>query len=229
MKAVIYCRVSPRPGVETSQSIATQLAQCRAYAKSLGVEIRSEHTDVGKSGGDPDRDGLRDALDALKRKDILVAYRLDRFARDVYLSCWIDRTVKARGAVLRSASGEGTWDDTPESAMIRGFINVMGEYMRTMSALRVSAAMRRQQADGRRMGGIVPYGWMRDPDHSKLMLECPEEQEILDRIKELWQEGLKSRRICAILESEGFRARNGNVRWHHNTIERIALRLGLKD
>jgi site-specific DNA recombinase len=86
MKAIVYARFSPRPDAAESESNAAQLDLCRAYAKQMGWTVTDEHQDTALSGDDEDRPGLWAALDALPRKGVLLAYKLDRLARSIYLS-----------------------------------------------------------------------------------------------------------------------------------------------
>ncbi len=117
-KVTCYARFSPRPDAATSESNDTQRDLCRAYATKQGWEIVAEFADAALSGKDHERPGLWAAMDALKRGMVLLVLKMDRLARDVYLSHTLDREILAKGARLVSVMNEGTWEDRPEDKLI---------------------------------------------------------------------------------------------------------------
>lgn len=72
------------------------------------------------------------------------------------------------------------------------------------------AAMLYYQAQGRRMSDHCPYGWMRDPENPRMMIEHEGEQAVIKRIVELRNEGLSYRTLCKRLTFEGMMNRSGN-------------------
>jgi DNA invertase Pin-like site-specific DNA recombinase len=155
-KAIGYTRVSTD---EQAQSGLGLDAQRAAIVKHLGREPDEMHTDAGLHGDRPDRPGLLAAIDALHQGDTLIVAKRDRLARDMYLSCWIEKEVKRRGAVIVSAAGEGTDDEEPTSVLLRRIIDAFSEFERAMIRQRTSAAMARLRAKGKKTGGDPPYGW----------------------------------------------------------------------
>ena len=167
-------------------------------------------------------------MSALRRGSGLVVYRLDRLARSVYLSHLIEQAVKKRGAVILSASGEGTWTDTPENRLIRHILNALAEYERKVIASRTRVAMLRHQANGRRMSDTPPYGYARDPDNAALLVEVPEERAIIDSLIELWEfRKMSAAAISRAMMAAGVPFR-GRARWHARTVGRILKREGVR-
>lgn len=226
MKAVIYARFSPRRNEDTCESNDTQIELCQAYCQRQGHTVGAIYQDKALSGDTEDRPGLWDAVDALRKGDVLVVYKLDRLARDVYLSCEIERAVEKRGARILSTTGEGTWNDSPEDEMIRGIIRVVAQYERKVMAARTKAAMLRHQRNGRRMSNRIPYGWMPDPDDPARMLKDEGEQAVVERIIELAGRKYNPRHIARTLAGEGVMARTGRM-FGHNTILAILRRVGV--
>lgn len=222
MKAIIYCRFSPRKNHEVCESNETQLEYCRAYAKKAGWDIVGEYSDEAMSGKEYDRPGLWQAVDALRAGYVLLVYRLDRIARDVYLSITVERQIAKKRAKIVSVSGEGTWNDTPENKLLRGQMRLFAEYEREIIAARTKAAMLRHQATGRRMSGQPPYGYQRDPSNPALLIPEPAEQEIIARIKELSASGAGARSICRTLTDDFVQCRGG--KWHHRTVQNVLRR-----
>jgi len=220
-RALIYVRFSPRRNADESESNETQLDLCRAYCRRQGYYVAREFEDRALSGGEEDRPGLWAALEALRRGDVLLAYKLDRLARDVYLSELIQRESARRGATIETVEG-GANGDTPEQRMIRQVLQAFAEYERKVIAARTRAAMLRHQASGRRMSAQPPYGWSVDPDDPARLARNPDEQAIIRRIVELHGEGLGLRAIAHDLDSDGLDCRGGA--WYHTTIKAILSR-----
>jgi site-specific DNA recombinase len=225
VKAIIYCRFSPRPNAEESESIETQLDYCRKYCEEHGLEVAGEYEDRAISGDDEDRPGLWEAVDALRRGNVLVVYRLDRLARSVYLSEYIRRQVEKRKARVEAVQGGGN-GESPEETFIRQVLQAEAEYSRKVTAIRTKYAMQRHQANGRRMSRRCPYGWKPDPENPRLMVKDDQEQAIIDRIVALRQAGQSLRAIRAALEAEGLGFRD-RATWHHTTIQKALKRAGL--
>ena len=226
-KSIIYTRFSPRRNADESESIETQLEYCRSYCARKKYEIAAEYEDRALSGSDEDRPGLWHAVEALKRGYVLVVYRLDRLARDVYLSELLQREAQKKGARIEAVEG-GANGHTPEQQMIRQVLQAFGEYERKVTAARTRAAMLKYQKDGRRMSAKPPYGLMVDPDsprHGKSgkpteLIECPEEQTVIGRIRELWSDGNSLREIARVLTDEGITSRKGTP-LRHQQVARI--------
>ena len=217
-RAVIYTRFSPRRNADESESIETQLDLRRAYCRRKGYLIAGEFEDRALSGADEDRPGLWSAIDALRSGVILVAYKLDRLARDVYLSELIQRETAKRGAIIETVEG-GVNGDSPENRMVRQVLQAFAEYERKVIAIRTRVAMLRHQATGRRMSAKLPYGWTEDPDDPARMVRDADEQAIIRRIVQLDAEGLGLREIARELDDDGTLCRGGQ--WHHSTIKTI--------
>jgi DNA invertase Pin-like site-specific DNA recombinase len=62
---------------------------------------------------------LLDAVNLLRRGDVLVAAKRERIARDPLTMLLVERSARERGAHLISAAGEGTDDDNATSQLLR--------------------------------------------------------------------------------------------------------------
>ena len=223
--AVLYARFSPRRDEKKCKSIDTQLALCYSYCKKKALKILASYEDRALSGSEADRPGLWNAVEALKREYVLVVYRWDRLARDVYLSEIIQREVKKKGAAIEAVEG-GINGQTSEAVLVRQVLQAFAEYERKVIAARTKAAMLRHQAEGRLMGKIPPFGFAIDPEDSKRLVEIPKEQEVIKRIIRERQKDRGLREIGRELEKEGIPCR-GHIHWHHSTIRKILRRAGI--
>ena len=88
MRNIAYMRVSTEEQVNSGLGIEAQEAAIR---KGLGKEPDHIFMDKGVSGGRADRKGLSDAIDSLRKGDVLVVAKRDRLSRDMFLSCWIEK------------------------------------------------------------------------------------------------------------------------------------------
>ena len=224
--ATVYTRYSPRPGAETCESIEVQLERCRAYCAGHGYAIGSEHADREMSGGRADnREALQAAIAATcKSKGVLVVAKLDRLARCTRDALEIVDRLHLAKADLASIS-EQLNTRSPAGKAFFTIMAVFAEFERATISERTSNAMRHFQAGGRRMtrADRCPYGQQLDPVDPSRMIDQPEEQAALERIRQLRAEGLGSKSITKQLDVDGIPSRGH--RWHHSTVRAVLLRL----
>ena len=221
-KAILYARFSPRPNPKDSESIETQLDYCRRYCHGKGYEVVGEFTDAARSGADAGRPGLAAALGATRSGYRLVVYRWSRLARDVYLAEGIVRALRGRNARVEAVDGHGN-EDTAEANLVRQIITTVDTYQRRVNATLTRQAMLRQQAAGKRISIVPPYGHHFDPKDSTRILPDRYEQTVIARICALRKEGLSLRKIARALDKEGLKPRTDKP-WHHWLVARILKR-----
>jgi len=225
--AILYARFSPRPNGEECSSVEKQLERCRAYSAGHGYQVVAEYFDKDLSGGRMDnRPGLQAALDdACKRKAVLVVYKLDRLARNTRECLDMVERLIEHGADLASL----TETVNTRGAVGKFFITILAAFdtlVRDQIRERTSAAMRHHQANGRRMTRFdrCPYGWKPDPDDSGRLVEHPEEQATIARIRRERQQGRGLRQIARTLDQAGIDCRGRP--WSHTTIRSVLRRTG---
>jgi site-specific DNA recombinase len=228
-QAVIYARFSPRPDTHDCDSVEKQRECCQSYCKAQGYSVIAEKNDQDMSDGRADnRPGLQAAIAlACKHKAILVVYKLDRLARNMRDALDVlERLQKSQADLafvferINSRSRMGKFFFTNLVA----FAELGREQIRD----RTSAAMRSYQADGRRMtrADRCPFGQQPDPSDPSRLIDCPEEQAILERIRQLRSEGKGAKAITAALAAERFPYRGCG--WHLTTVRRLLARMDLK-
>ena len=123
MKAVIYARYSSDN--QREESIEGQIRDCRAYAEYNGIDIVGEYIDRAFSAKTDDRpDFQRMVSDSSKKLfDVVLVWKLDRFARNRYDSAFYRYTLRKNG--VRIISVKENISDGPEGiileSMIEGF------------------------------------------------------------------------------------------------------------
>jgi len=235
-KAIVYARFSPRPDAPECESVDKQIWDCRRWAKKNGYEINGEeYSDKALSGSDAERPGLWDAIYALKRGYTLLIRTWDRLARDSYLGEMIQMEVAKKGATIIAIEQSESSHNNPESKLVRTILLALAEYQRQITRARTRAAMRRHQAEGRRMSAQIPYGWKQDIKDAARIVPLDYEQAVVKRIIELKKEKLSLRGICAKLTEEHYRPRVGKRKfkgkveavkgiWHHQLIQGVITR-----
>jgi DNA invertase Pin-like site-specific DNA recombinase len=170
---------------------------------------------------------LADALEALKSHQArgLIVYRLDRLARDLVLQEQLLADARRMGAeVFSTSSAEASYltDDPhdPSRKLIRQVLGAVNEYERAMIALRLRSGRRRKHDNGGCAFGSPPYRWRAV---GRELVEDPEEQAALLRMRELRTVGASYRDSAAALMNEGYRPKRGMV-WYPITIRQILTR-----
>lgn len=232
--AVAYIRVSTDEQAQSGAGLDAQRAAIQRHADDEGMTIRAWYEEAGISGGKGIVDGEHGvALDAssrpqlvaciahLRKNESLLVAKRDRLGRDRLLLLLIERSVRARGARLVSAAGEGTQGTDASSVMLAAMVDMMSEHERTIIRQRTRDALAAKAAKGERIGG-VPYGYQACEG---MLRVCDAEARTLDHIRCLVREGQTSlRAICRALDAGGIVSRSGRP-WHPQTVARIVARL----
>jgi DNA invertase Pin-like site-specific DNA recombinase len=223
-RAIIYTRFSPRRNAEESESCELQLAHCERYAQDHGYEVASVHHDRDVSGADEYREILWKSIDGLRKGDVLLVYKRDRLARNVYLAEQINRAVSHKGGTIEAVSGD-VEGNGPEHTMIRQVLASIAEYERKLIGQRTRHAMRMRQQNGERMGRYAPYGWALDPADPRRMIANDAERQALAAVRQMHAEQAGATAIAKALNRDmPGAARFG--KWTARTVKKIIEREG---
>jgi DNA invertase Pin-like site-specific DNA recombinase len=141
-----YMRVSRADG---SQAVDLQ----RDALLAAGVEQGHLYQDLA-SGKRDDRPGLAAALKALRRGDVLVAWKLDRLGRDLRHLVNLVKDLADRGVGLKVLTGQGAAVDTttPAGKLAFGIFAAIAEFERELIVERTKAGLAAARARGRKGG-----------------------------------------------------------------------------
>ena len=141
-----YARVSKTDG---SQSLDLQRDALRAE----GIDAVNLYHDFA-SGGRDDRPGLDSCLRALRKGDVLVAWKLDRLGRNLAHLVNTVQDLSARGVGLRVLAGQGAQIDTTTAAgrLVFGIFAALAEFERELIRERTVAGLKAARARGRKGG-----------------------------------------------------------------------------
>src|ERR1035437_5265945 len=102
-QAYTYIRVSTEEQKNHGYSPDNQIRQCKDYAQMHGYHIRRMFDDSGRSGRSAEkRPALQQLLKAIETKtiDVVIIYKIDRFARNVGDFDRMYKDFKAKGIKL---------------------------------------------------------------------------------------------------------------------------------
>lgn len=202
MRAVIYLRVSTD---DQSLGIEAQRKACLQYCLNRDISIAGEFFDEGLSGSlqPQDRPALTEALNCLKKGDVLLVAKRDRIARCKKALCLIEMTAEARKARIISTVDEGTWsedENDPMAFMMRSMADTFAQFERLTIKSRTKAALAVKKAKGERTGHI-PFGYRLAADGIHLEID-ENEQNIIRLMRKLNESGMSIRDIANELNKQ---------------------------
>jgi site-specific DNA recombinase len=222
--AIIYLRVSTAGQAEDGVSLDAQEAKARAWCELNDYQVKAVFTDAGISGkSTANREGLQNAIDAVKRDNALVVYSLSRLARSTKDTIEISEKLASKGVDLVSLS-EKIDTTTAAGKMVFRMLAVLSEFERDQVSERTSNALQHKKSKGERVGS-VPYGFKLAMDKVKLIKDKAE-QAMIALCKELKQQNLSLRKIAAKLLEQGFKNRVGSA-FNAQTIKNILIANGV--
>ena len=162
MKAVIYARYSSDN--QREESIEGQLRENKAFAEKNGIEIIGTYIDRALSAKTDNRPEFQKMIkDSSKGLfDIVIVWKLDRFARNRYDSAFYKATLKKNNVKVMSATeniSEGA-DGILLEAILEGF----AEYYSVELAEKIKRGMTENALKLRSNGVRAPIGYYIDDE-----------------------------------------------------------------
>ena len=148
------------------------------------------------------RIGWIDLMSTIESGDIIVVHRLDRLSRDTMNYLVVEQSLQKMGVSIQFI--EGVNGDDAMSKMIRTVLSAMAEFERSMIATRIKQTMQVMKADGKYLGGAVPYGYTNQDGYLTPDLK---EQNIISLMKSKREEGLSYNKIAIFLNDNGYQSR----------------------
>ena len=219
-KAVIYARYSSHN--QTEQSIEGQLHDAYDFAKRENLTVIGEYIDRAISGTKDDRpDFQRMIRDAEKKQfDIVLVWKLDRFARNRYDAAMYRAQLKKSG--VRIVSVMENISDNPEGIILEGLLESLAEYYSANLAENVKRGLRESREKGIWTYGLPPIGY--EIKDKRLVID-PETAQLPKLIFQKYLETKSMSYVADWLNKQGYRTRDGCIfrpfgirRIIHNTI-----------
>jgi DNA invertase Pin-like site-specific DNA recombinase len=231
MRVIGYVRVSTMGQATDGYGLAEQERAIRAWCKDNGHKLLRIERDEGKSGtlDVHERPGLAEVMRAIEtaEAEAVVIPALDRLARVLHVQeAALQSVWKRGGRVFAADHGEVMQDDPddPVRTFIRQVLGAAAQLDRGMIIKKLrngraaKAAAAREAGDNRHAYGAPPYGKRAQGGR---LVDDPDEQEVIARIRELRAAGRSLRAVAEILAAEGHAPRNGG-RWHPTQVRRLA-------
>lgn len=217
MKAVIYARYSSEN--QTEKSIEGQLQENKEFAKRNNIEIVGEYIDRAISGRKEERPGFQKMIADAKNKqfDYVIVWKMDRFARDRYISAVYKRELKKFGITVISAM-ENIDTTTPEGAMFEGILESWAEYYSANLSQNVKRGMNLLQQEAKYVGGHIPTGLLVNED--KKFIKNPKTNLYVKESFIMCKNGYSTNDIIEYLDKNGVKNSYGK-KHTHNTVTRI--------
>ena len=162
MKAVIYARYSSDS--QREESIEGQLRECAAFAEKNGITVLRHYIDRAYSAKTDNRPEFQNMIkDSGKRLfDIVIVWKLDRFARNRYDSARYKATLKKNGVKVVSATeiiSEGA-----EGIILESVLEGYAEYYSADLSEKVIRGMTDNALKCKFNGGTMPIGYVIDAE-----------------------------------------------------------------
>lgn len=218
-KAIGYIRVSTEQQAEEGVSLAAQKAKIAAWCEVNDYELAEVHVDAGISGKSMDkRQGLRDALKAVKKGGVLVVYSLSRLARSTKDTLAISEQLDKAGADLVSLSEKIDTTGAAGKMMFR-MLAVLAEFERDVIAERTKSAMNHKKAVGD-VYSPIPFGFK--AIEGKLQ-QVESEALVVSEILAMRNAGSTLGAIADSLNNRGIKGKQGG-NWFPSTVRYLIQR-----
>ena len=160
MKAVIYARYSSDN--QREESIEGQLRECTAYCKKNDITILRTYIDRAMSAKTDHRpDFQRMIKDSAKGLfDVIIVWKLDRFARNRYDSAHYKAQLRKYGVKVLSATENIS--DGPEGIILESMLEGMAEYYSAELSEKVIRGHTENALKCKYNGGTLTYGFAID-------------------------------------------------------------------
>lgn len=204
MRAVIYARYSSDN--QREESIEGQLRDCNEYAKYNDIEIVGQYIDRAFSAKTDDRpDFQRMIADSSKKLfDVVLVWKLDRFARNRYDSAFYRYSLRKNGVKIISV--KENISEGPEGIILESMLEGMAEFYSANLSQNVKRGFRENALKAKWNGGSVPLGY-KIVDH-KLAID-EEYSPIVALAFQLCADGYTAKKVYSYLKEKGFRRPNG--------------------
>lgn len=197
-KAVFYGRYSSAN--QTEQSIEGQLHVCEKYAAENGITIVKQYIDRALSGTTDKRPQFLQMIADSRHGgfEMVLVYKLDRFARNRYDSALHKKKLRDNG--VRVVSATEPLSDTPEGIILEGMLESIDEYFSAELSRKVTRGLHESIQKGYYISTSTPLGYKIVDRRLELDSET---LPIIRRIFAEYADGKPVNRIATELNAEG--------------------------
>ena len=173
-KTALYCRLSQDEGIEgDSNSIQNQKAILQKFAEDHRFPSPCFYVDDGFSGGNFQRPAFQQMISDMENGEIgiIVTKDLSRLGRNqLHTGLYIEERFPMFG-VRYIAINDNVDTDSSESNDLMPFKNLFNEWFIRDTSRKIRAVLKAKAERGERLGTRAPYGYRKDPDTKKLIVD----------------------------------------------------------
>ena len=162
LRAVIYARYSSSS--QREESIEGQIRDCTAYAERNGYMVIGAYADRAISGTTDDRPEFQKMIKDSKRKqfDLVIVWKLDRFARNRYVSAKYKNQLRQNG--VRVISANETISEGADGILLESMLEGMAEFYSENLKENVLRGLSVNAEKCKWNGGTLPIGYIVDEE-----------------------------------------------------------------
>lgn len=208
-RVAIYCRLSDEDKIkqkdEDSESIQNQKNILMEYAMEQGWEIFNLYSDDDWSGMDSERpEWNKMLLDAKNRNfNIVLCKSQSRFTRDMEMVEKYLHTLFPLWGIRFVGFADNADTDNKGNKKARQINGLVNEWYCEDISENIKVVFDKKRRDGQYIGGLAPYGLMKNPNEKGRLLIDPEAAVIIKRIFQLYLEGFGAMKIAKLFNDEG--------------------------
>ena len=217
-KKRIYCAAYCRKSVEeradeTFGSIENQhesILNFIASHKHEGwVPLTERYDDNGFTGSNTNRPSLQKLINDIKesRVNMVVVYKLDRLSRSLVDFVQLLKFFDEHGVAFASIT-QPIDTSTSTGKLMLHILSSFAEFERELISERTHDKMGAARKRGQWLGGRPPFGYARDKEGKKLIIN-EAEAKIIREMFELYLKGNSLLKVASILNEKGYRSRAG--------------------
>ena len=206
MNAVIYARYSSDS--QREESIEGQIRECTAFAEKNGITILKHYIDRAYSAKTDNRPEFQRMINDSRQRlfDIVLVWKLDRFARNRYDSANYKNILKKNG--VRVVSANEPISDRSEGILLESMLEGFAEYFSADLAEKVSRGMTENALKCKFNGGNPTIGFTSDKEQN-ILIDPVKAPFVLDAFK-MYDDGSTMSKIRDFLNEHNVLNSRGN-------------------
>ncbi|MBE6592892.1 MAG: recombinase family protein [Ruminococcaceae bacterium] len=199
MRAVIYARYSSDN--QREESIDGQLRECMEFAERNDFTVIDSYIDRALSAKTDNRPNFQRMIkDSYKNLfDVVIVWKLDRFARNRYDSAHYKNILKKNG--VRIVSAKEIISQGAEGILLESLLEGYAEYYSVELAEKVKRGLTENALKAKANGGTRTFGYVVDKDRN-FQIE-PVAAGIVRDVFQMYADGKKIKEIIDVLVSRG--------------------------
>ena len=221
-----------------SESVINQRELLTNYVKNNNFNLIGEYVDDGYSGTDFERPGFQKLIDDIKSKKIncVVVKDLSRLGRDhvmtgYYMESYFPENNIRFISILESYDSFKNQASNDSST----FIIACNDYYSKQNSIKIRNVLNEKRKNGKFVGSLPCYGYMRDPEDKGHLIPNPETAPIVKKIFKWRADGIGPTEIANRLNKEhvvtpsGYKKTNYSSRlidrdnWNISTVKKILI------